>query len=165
MIEAHGIQGETIGRPNDEHDLEQACKRFLHDKLNGDTDSIVTCPSLTVMFLDEHTDEYGPLGGWNVAAYIGVAQTMRPLLRKYFPDAPDDTQIDLDLPETKLLQERYSVPGAGGDGDAAYVPRHKLTKEWMERVVRRDRAISVHYARRADALESWWYRNNQGSTV
>lgn len=165
MIETSGIQGETISRPQNESELEEACKRFLHDKLNGDTDSIVTCPSLTAMFLDEHVAEYGPLGGWNVAAYIGVAQKIRPLLRKHFGEEPGDTQINLDLPETKLLQDRYSVPGAGGDGDAAYVPRHKLTKEWMERVVSRDRAISAHYARRADALESWWYRNNQGSTV
>jgi hypothetical protein len=155
----------SVDRPRNSGELEDAVRLFLHDKLNGDTDSIVTCQSLSAMFLDEHVSAYGPLGGWNVAAYIGVAQTIRPMLRKHYGEEPDDTQIDLNLPEVKLLQDRYSVPCAGPDGEAAYVPRHKLTKDWMEKVVARDRAISTHYARRADALESWWYRNNQGSTV
>lgn len=146
-----------------EIDFEQDVQRFVMHRLQNDPDSTVTCPSLTTQFLDEHVETYGPLGRWNVAAYIGVAQTIRPILRRQFGGEVQDQQIDLDLPETKLLQDRYSVPGAAGEGEAAYVPRHMLTENQMKLIVSRDRTISAHYARRADALESWWYRNNGGA--
>lgn len=140
--------------------FEQDVRAFVLNKIETDKDSIITCPSLAAQFLDVHVDVYGELGGWNVAAYIGVAQTIRPLLRKTYQPDPDEVQIDLDLPEAKLLQDRYSVPGAGNDGESAYVPRHRLTQSQMQTIVGRDRAISAHFARRADALESWWHRNN-----
>ena len=133
-------------------------KRFVLQIIESEHDAIFTCPDLTTRFIDSFVEDYGPLGGWNSAAYIGVAQTIRPLLRKRFEQDPDQTELD--LPEVKLLQERYSVPGAGTDREPAYVPRHKLTREMMQAVVDRDRAISQHFARRADALESWWYRHN-----
>lgn len=151
-----------------DHDSDSSFERdvqiFVLEKLRACQSVTLTCPSLTTQFLDEHVDIYGPLGRWNAAAYIGVAQTIRPILRKAFGDEPDDVQLSLDLPEEKLLQDRYSVPGAGGDGEPAYVPRHMLTKEQMESVVLRHRALSRHHARHADALESWWYRNNSEAT-
>jgi len=147
-----------------EMDFERDVQRFVMEKVQGSPDSTVTCPSLTTMFLDEHVEQYGALGRWNVAAYIGVAQTIRPILRRQFGGDVEHQQIGLDLPETKLLQDRYSVPGAAGDGEPAYVPRHMLTEAQMKTIVTRDRTISAHYARRADALESWWYRNHSGSS-
>lgn len=147
-----------------EMDFERDVQRFVMEKVQSNPDSTVTCPSLTTMFLDEHVDQYGPLGRWNVAAYIGVAQTIRPILRRQFGGDVHDQQIDLDLPETKLLQDRYSVQGAAGDGEPAYVPRHMLTEGQMRLIVSRDRTISAHYARRADALESWWYRNHAAAS-
>jgi hypothetical protein len=150
--EAHVTENEFV------HDV----KEFVLRKLQEDSEATITSTSLTLAFLDEFTDRYGPLGRWNVAAYIGVGQTIRPLLRKNGDPSPD--QIDLDLPETALLQKRYGVPGAAGEGESAYVPRHKLTKEQMQLVVGRYRAMSIHYARCADALESWWHRQSPGQS-
>ena len=137
-----------------DHDV----REFVHTRV-ADPDRTLTCQGLTTEFLDMFEAVYGPLGGWRAAAYMGVAQTIRPILRRAHPD-PEDDPAQLDLPETALLQDRYSVPGAGMDGEPAYVPRPRLTLEQMELVVARDRAMSVHYARRADALESWWHRHN-----
>lgn len=162
MTHIHKGEHGSIGGPREPHGPGIGETAFEHD-VRGfvlhalqDADAIVTCPSLTSQFLDARIDRYGPLGGWNVAAYIGVAQLIRGILRKNVDPEPD--QVKLDLPEEHLLQDRYSVPGVGEDGEPAYVPRHKLTKEMMEAIVKRDRALSVHYARRADALESWWHR-------
>lgn len=157
---AHHEAGDHSEPHVSESEFEHDVKDFVLRKLQEDSDAIVTCPSLTTTFLDEFTERYGPLGRWNVAAYIGVAQTIRPLLRKNGDPSPD--QIDLDLPETALLQKRYGVPGAAGEGESAYVPRHKLTKEQMQLVVGRYRTMSIHYARCADALESWWHRQSPG---
>lgn len=141
--------------------FEQDVREFVLAKIR-DPNASYTAPSVTTQFLDKFTDEYGPLGRWRTAAYIGVIQTVRPILRKNADPALHETQME--LPELKLLQDRYSVPGAGVDGEPAYVPRHALTQKQMEAVCRRDRAISGHYARRADALESWWHRHNAGET-
>jgi hypothetical protein len=98
-----------------------------------------------------------------MAAYLGIQQIVRPLARKHFPeDLPEDMQVELDLPEEALLQDRYSVPcGKDEEGkvEFKYVPRHRLTKTDVVLICERDRKLARHYSRRADALESWFYRS------
>lgn len=157
----HEASDETVDAMSESR-FEQDVRGFVLRKLGDDDDKTVTCQSLTIEFLERFIEQYGPLGGWRVAAYTGVAQTIRPILRKADDPHEGPTQTEMDLPETALLQKKYSVLGAGEDGEAAYVPRHKLTKEQMELVVTRFRTVSVHCQRKADALESWWHRNFDG---
>lgn len=94
------------------------------------------------------------------AEYGGVIQIVRPLLRTLVPEdpQPDDSQLAMELPEDKLLQNRYSVRGEGNDN--YYVKREEMTEDEMMQVTNRFRKLSVHYDRHAKALESWWHREH-----
>ena len=128
----------------------------------SDRDAIFTASSLTTAFMDAHLGRDWPEApeDMRTGLFIGIQQIVRPLARQSVPE--DDKQIDMDLPEDQLVQERYSVP-AGKDADGnqvfKYVPRHRLTEDDVRAVCERDRKLSAHFARRADALESWFYRS------
>lgn len=136
--------------------------------LIADREAIFTAESITTAFIDAHIGADWPQApaDMKAAVYIGVQQIVRPLLRRSTRD-DEQTQINLDLPEESLLQDRYSIP-AGNDatGQAVfkYVPRHLLTAEDVRLRCALDRKLSEHYARRARALESWFNRQ-QGLTA
>jgi hypothetical protein len=135
----------------------------------ADRNSIFTAESLSTAFIDSQLG-----GNWpqtpddmKQALYIGVQQIVRPLCRSAGNEDVDDPNLDLDLPEEALLQERYSVPtgrDASGAATCKYVPRHLLSLADVRAICNRDRKLSRHYARRADALESWYHRA-QGDTA
>lgn len=134
------------------------CESHFKDK-----DAIFTAASLSTAFIDAQFATEWPVAPDDMkqAIYAGVQQVVRPLCRYAHKDEPtDDTQIDLDLPEEDLLQDRYSVP-CGRDEQGLifkYVPRHRLSADDVKVICARHRALSRHHARCADALESWFHR-------
>ena len=129
----------------------------------SDANAIFTAASLTTAFIDAHVGNEWPSipDDMKQALFVGVQQIVRPIARRSGSEDIDHQQMTMDLPEEKLLQERYSVPGerdAEGNIVFSYVPRHRLTEGDVRAIVARDRKISRLYARRADALESWFYR-------
>jgi hypothetical protein len=139
------------------HKVAEFCAPYFADR-----DAIFTASSLTTAFIDAQFTREWPLAPDDMkqALFVGVQQVVRPLCRRTVRDE-DETQIDLSLPEEQLLQDRYSVP-AGRDECGVpvfkYVPRHRLNETDVKSICARDRMLSQHYARRADALESWFYR-------
>lgn len=134
------------------------CEPYFRDK-----DAIFTAASLTTAFIDAQCGSVWPQAPDDMrqALFVGVQQIVRPLCRREHNDDPDDSQINLDLPEEALLQDRYSVPFKAEDGtEFKYVPRHRLSATDVAAVCERDRKLSRLYARRADALESWFFRVN-----
>ena len=132
-----------------------------------DRDSIFTAESLTTSFIDSQLSREWPQmpDDMKQALYIGVQQIVRPLCRRAMKDDVS-ANMELDLPEEALLQDRYSVPtgrDAHGEATFKYVPRHRLSLTDACLICDRDRRISRHYARRADALESWYYRAQSGA--
>lgn len=99
------------------------------------------------------------------AAYIGVAQIVRELLRKRHEDEYDAescAQINLDLPESSMLNAAYSVMR---NDEPFYVPRDQLTREDMEYVCSRFDRLSGYYAKHSRALRSEWERRNSGENA
>lgn len=133
------------------------CSTIIDDK-----DSIFTAESLTTAFIDAQLGSDWPEApdDMKAALYIGIQQIVRPIARRSTKD-DEDPNLDLDLPEEKLLQDRYSIPcGKDHYGKTVfkYVPRHRLTAADVKTRCNLDRQMSRHFARRADALESWFYR-------
>lgn len=125
----------------------------------ADKNAIFTAESLTTAFIDKQLASEWPAcpDDMKQALYIGIQQVVRPLCRHNAQDDIDEQKL-LDLPEESLLQDRYSVPVKNGEQIYKYVPRHLLTEEDVVLICARDRKLSERYARRADALESWFYR-------
>ena len=135
-------------------------ERFVTEFLKTKPE-VVTAGSISTMFIDQKVaDEWGPIhDDAKQGCYLGIQQIVRPLLRHLDEVAEkiESGQLDLDLPEEMYLQDMYSMACVGID---AYVAREALTREQMEAIVARDRKLSKHFAKRADALESWWHRAN-----
>ena len=138
-------------------EVAEFCEPYFADK-----DAIFTAASLTTAFIDAKFK-----GDWpdapddlKQATFIGIQQIVRPLARHSANDDVDESQIHLDLPEEQLLQDRYSVPSGRDESGPLfkYVPRHLLTRADVDAICARDRKLSRLYARRADALESWFHR-------
>lgn len=133
------------------------------EPIMADKDAIFTAASLTTAFIDAQLGKDWPdtPDDMKQALFIGVQQIVRPIARKGGHEDLDESQITLDLPEEALLQDRYSVPqGRDESGQTVfkYVPRHRMTEDDVRAVCERDRKLSRLYAKRADALESWFYR-------
>ena len=138
------------------------CEPFFQDQ-----DAIFTAASLTTAFIDlEFEQEWSQApDDMRQAIFVGVQQIVRPLCRRHTRD-DEDPNLVLDLPEEQLLQDRYSVPaGKGPDGAQVfkYVPRHLLSESDVAAVCARDRQLSRLYAKRADALESWFFRKRDAA--
>jgi hypothetical protein len=134
------------------------CEPFFKDR-----DAVFTAASLTTAFIDREMGTEWPTAPDDMkqAVFIGVQQIVRPLLRRYHDEETDETQINLDLPEEDLLQDRYSVPsGRNKHGETIfkYVPRHRLCEADVKAICDRKRKLSRLMARQADALESWFFR-------
>lgn len=134
----------------------------------ADKNRIFTAASLTTEFIDSQLGREWPLvpDDMKQALFVGVQQIVRPIARRSGSEELNIQQLHIDLPEEQLLQDRYSVPGerdAEGNITFSYVPRHLLTEGDVRAICDRDRKLSRLYARRADALESWFYRSRESA--
>lgn len=94
------------------------------------------------------------------AAYMGIAQVAREVLRKHHAQqySPESAaQDDLALPEASLLNRAYSVMR---NDEPVYVPREMMERADMEYVCRKFDALAGYYARASRALRADWERRN-----
>jgi len=99
------------------------------------------------------------------AAYMGIAQVARDVLRRHHKqqyDPENAAQVDLALPEAQLLNGSYSVMR---NDEPFYVPRVMMERDDMEYVCRKFDALSGHYARASRALRADFERRTASAAA